>query len=211
MIRGFFITGTDTNVGKTVLSALLCAALDGCYWKPIQTGAREGTDRRQVLAWSEIPPERAFTEAYLFDDPVSPHLAAERAGKQICLQDLALPAVNGNHPLIVEGAGGVLVPINENEYMTDVMRHAGLPVLLATRTTLGTINHTLLSLEELRSAGLKVHGVVMLGEANHDNQRAIEHYGRVPVMGIVPQLSQINAWTLKQVFTACFDCQALES
>ena len=207
-MKGFFVTGTDTNVGKTVLSALLCAALDGCYWKPIQTGAREGTDRQQVLAWSGIKPEHAFPEAYLFDDPVSPHLAAQRSGATIALDKMAMPASNGNRPLIVEGAGGVLVPINEDEYMTDVMRHVGLPVIVATRTTLGTINHTLLTLEELRSAQLTVHGVVMMGEANHDNQLAIEHYGRVRVIGIVPQLSEINPWTLKQVFVACFDCKA---
>jgi len=210
-MKGFFITGTDTNVGKTVLSALLCAALDGFYWKPIQTGAREGTDRQQVLAWSGIKPEHAFPESYLFDDPVSPHLAAQRSGATISLDKIAMPATNDKHPLIVEGAGGVLVPINEDEYMTDVMRHIGLPVIVATRTTLGTINHTLLTLEELRSAQLAVHGVVMLGEANHDNQRAIEHYGRVPVIGIVPQLSEISAATLNQVFIACFDCQALKS
>jgi dethiobiotin synthase len=210
-MKGFFITGTDTNVGKTVLSALLCAALDGCYWKPIQTGAGEGTDRRQVLAWSEINPDRAFPEAYLFDDPVSPHLAAKRAGKRIDLKQIVPPAVNGSGPLIVEGAGGVLVPINEDETMADLMRHLRLPVILATRTTLGTINHTLLSLEELRSSQLTVHGVVMLGEPDHDNQEAIEHYGRVRVLGVVPRLSQINATTLKNTFLACFDCQALKS
>lgn len=210
-MKGYFITGTDTNVGKTVLSALLCAALDGYYWKPIQTGARDGADRQQVLAWSGIKPEHAFPEAYLFDDPVSPHLAAQRSGATICLDKIAMPATNGKHPLIVEGAGGALVPINEDEYMIDVMRHIGLPVIVAARTTLGTINHTLLTLEELRSAQLTVHGVVMLGEANHDNQRAIEHYGRVRVLGVVPQLSQINAGVLKKVFVACFDCQALKS
>lgn len=209
-MKGFFVTGTDTNVGKTVLSALLCSALDGCYWKPIQTGAREGTDRQQVLAWSGIRPERAFPESYIFDDPVSPHLAAQRSHKTIHLDKITVPATNGNHPLIVEGAGGVLVPINQEEYMTDVMRHVGLPVIVATRTTLGTINHTLLTLEELRSAQLTIHGVVMLGEANQDNQRAIEHYGRVPVLGIVPQLSEINPRKLQQVFVACFDCKALK-
>jgi dethiobiotin synthase len=210
-MSGFFITGTDTNVGKTVLSALLCAALDGCYWKPIQTGAREGTDRDQVMAWTGISPERALPEAYLFDDPVSPHLAARRAGKRIDLQQIVQPPVNGISTLIVEGAGGVLVPVNEDETMADLMRHLGLPVILATRTTLGTINHTLLSLEELRSSRLTIHGVVMLGEPDHENQEAIEHYGRVPVLGIVPPLSEINAQTLRSVFTACFDCQALKS
>ncbi len=95
-MKGFFITGTDTNVGKTVLSALLCAALDGYYWKPIQTGAREGADRQQVLNWSGINPEHAFPEAYLFDEPVSPHLAAQRSGATICLDKIAMPATNTN-------------------------------------------------------------------------------------------------------------------
>src|SRR5260370_27507109 len=97
-MKGFFITGTDTSVGKTVLSALLCAALDGCYWKPIQTGAREGTDRQQVLAWSGIKPEHAFPEADLFDDPVPPHLAAQRSVAPIALDLIPLPASTPHLP-----------------------------------------------------------------------------------------------------------------
>jgi len=210
-MNGFFITGTDTDVGKTVLSSLLCVALDGCYWKPIQTGAREGTDRRRVLAWSQIRPENTFPEAYVFDEPVSPHLAARHAAKRITLERIIPPVPTGDHPLIVEGAGGVLVPINGEQLMTDLMRYIGLPVILATRTRLGTINHTLLSLQALRRAELVIQGVVMLGEENYENLRAIEHYGQVPVIGRVPKLADINATVLKEVFATRFDLGALKS
>src|SRR6202023_1762647 len=91
MSSSYFITGTDTNIGKTVLSALLCAALPARYWKPVQTGASEGTDRRQVISWAGISQEQTLPEAYIFDDPVSPHLAAERAGKEIRLETITLP------------------------------------------------------------------------------------------------------------------------
>src|SRR5437016_10768981 len=118
MDRGYFITGTDTNMGKTVLSALLCAALPACYWKPIQTGAVEGTDRQQVISWAGISQEQSLPEAYIFDDPVSPHLAAERAGKEIRLDAITLPCAD-SLPLVVEGAGGVLAPITSQQFIAD--------------------------------------------------------------------------------------------
>lgn len=210
-MNGFFITGTDTDVGKTVLASLLCAALDGYYWKPIQTGAREGTDRRRVLAWSEIKPEHAFPESYIFDEPVSPHLAAKHAVTRITLEKIVRPVPPGDHALIVEGAGGVLVPINGEQFMIDLMRYIGLPAIVASRTRLGTINHTLLSLQALRSAQIVVQGVVMLGEENYENLRAIEHYGQVPVIGRIPKLTDINAKVLREVFATQFDLEALRS
>jgi dethiobiotin synthetase len=208
MVKGFFITGTDTNVGKTVLSALLCAALDARYWKPIQTGAREGTDRRQVMDWAELREDLALPEVYLFDDPVSPHLAARRSGTDILLDKIALPGGDGPVPLVVEGAGGILAPINASQFMTDLMRRLALPVVLASRSALGTINHTLLSLAGLRSAGLTVRGVVMIGPRNADNEQAIEEYGNALVIGRVPPLPKINRLVLKQVFADCFHREA---
>ena len=101
-MTGYFVTGTDTNVGKTVLCALLVAALDGFYWKPIQTGAVEGTDRKSVGAWSEVLAEQLLPESYCFDPPVSPHLAARQAGVRIALDSLDLPSVPAGRPLIVE-------------------------------------------------------------------------------------------------------------
>jgi dethiobiotin synthetase len=208
MGKGFFITGTDTNVGKTVLAALLCAALPGRYWKPIQTGAREGTDREQVKCWAGLDDDQALPESYLFDDPVSPHLAARRAGREIVLKQIELPEANSGRPLIVEGAGGVMVPINSHQFMTDLMRHLAVPAIVAARSTLGTINHTLLSVECLRGAGIEVHGVVLIGPESADNKAAIERYGEVQVIGQVPMLEAINQKTLREVFAGHFTKEA---
>jgi len=201
----FFITGTDTGVGKTVVSALLCAALDAIYWKPIQTGARDGADRETVMRLAQLPPARIIPETYLFVPPVSPHLAARRAGVRITLTRIKLPRLAARANLIVEGAGGALVPINDRQFMTDLMRHLKLPVVLVSRTSLGTINHTLLSLAALRAARLDVRGVVMVGKPNSENRKAIERYGDIGVIGIVPQMKKIDRRTLRTVFNWHFD------
>jgi len=210
MSRSFFVTGTDTGVGKTVLSALLCAAFDAAYWKPIQTGSDEGTDRQTVARLAQLSPEKLVPEAYCFRPPVSPHLAAERAGMEIQLEKIQLPARVDAAGFIVEGAGGVLVPINGTQFMTDLMKHLGLPALLATRGSLGTINHTLLSLQALRSAGVAVAGVVMIGEENADNRRAIERYGKVRVAGTIPQLARLDRPVLLEVFRTRFDASLFQ-
>ncbi|HTZ99605.1 MAG TPA: dethiobiotin synthase [Candidatus Aquilonibacter sp.] len=201
----FFVTGTDTGVGKTVVSALLCAALNAIYWKPIQTGTREGADRPTVMRLAGLPRARTAPEVYRFAPPVSPHLAARRAGVRIDLRKIALPEIAAGENLIAEGAGGPLVPINDTQLTTDLMRHLGLPVLLVARTTLGTINHTLLSLAALRAAGLDMRGVIMAGEPNRDNREAIEHYGEIDVIGVVPRLARINRRALLRAFREHFD------
>ncbi len=206
--RRFFVTGTDTGVGKTVVSAMLCAALDAIYWKPIQTGTREGTDRPTVMRLAGLPRARTAPESYRFTPPVSPHLAARRAGVRIDLRKIEMPRIGAHENLIAEGAGGALVPINDTQLMTDLMRHLGLPVLLVTRTTLGTINHTLLSLAALRAARLDVRGVIMVGKANRDNREAIEHYGGAVVIGLVPRLARIDRGVLLHVFGKYFDATA---
>jgi dethiobiotin synthase len=206
--RGFFVTGTDTGIGKTVLSALLVAALEGIYWKPVQTGSIEGTDRDAVRQWAGCPEERLLPERYCFDPPVSPHLAAREAGVRITLDAFALPPSSDTRPIIVEGAGGAMVPLNENDLMLDLMRHLALPVVVATRTTLGTINHTLMTLAALRSAHLHVRGVVMIGHENIENRHAIEHYGKVRVIGHIPMMENIQRAALLDVFEKHFDRQA---
>jgi dethiobiotin synthase len=201
-----FVTGTDTNIGKTLLSALLVAALNRKYWKPIQTGSCEGTDRETVMKWAGIPSERAYPEAYVFDPPVSPHLAARERGVAIDLQQIHRPA--SEEPIVIEGAGGVFVPINDQAFMLDLMRHLGAPVILATRTTLGTINHTLLSVFSIRQAKLTLRGVVMIGNENAENRAAIERYGNVPVIGSIPRLETIDRRTLVSVFEQRFEKNA---
>jgi dethiobiotin synthetase len=205
MTQRYFITGTDTGVGKTVLSALLCAALNASYWKPIQTGTDVDSDSRTVESLAGMAAERILPEAYQFAPAVSPHLAARRAGVRIELGKIKLPAEVADAPLIVEGAGGVLVPINERESMVDLMRQLGLSVLLVARSSLGTINHTTLSLAALRNAGVDVAGVVMTGAPNADNRMAIEEYGKVRVVGEIPWLAELNRSVLLEIFAARFD------
>lgn len=209
MAKGFFVTGTDTNVGKTVLSALLCAALPGIYWKPIQTGASERTDRQTVISCIGMEEDESCSEAYVFDDPVSPHLAARNAGREILLESIRTPQTESTRPLIVEGAGGVLVPINRHQFMTDLMCHVALPVILASRSSLGTINHTLLSLSCLQNAGLEVRGVVLIGRENPDNREAIEQYGKIKVIGQIPVLPKIDKQSLLDIFVNHFIKEAL--
>ncbi len=207
----FFVTGTDTGIGKTLVSALLCAALDALYWKPIQTGSSEGTDRRTVMRIAQLPRERTRPETYCFVPPVSPHLAARRAGVRIKLNNIRMPALPKSEALVAEGAGGALVPINEKQLMTDLMRHLKLPVVVVARTALGTINHTLLTLAALRAARLKIRGVVLCGKPNADNRKAIEHYGEIEVVGAVPVLKKIDRRALVQVFNKHFDHTAFRA
>ena len=202
-----FVTGTDTGVGKTLLSALLVAGLTRKYWKPVQTGACEGTDRETVMKWAGIDGHQTYPERYIFDSPVSPHLAARQQNAEINLDDIRRPASLDR--LIIEGAGGVLVPLNDHALMLDLMRRLGAPVLVASRTALGTINHTLLTLMALRNAKLDIRGVVMIGKENRDNRLAVERYGSVPVVGWIPWLEKIDRETLVSVFQQFFDAQAL--
>jgi len=141
MRHHFFITGTDAGVGKTVLSALLCAALDAVYWKPIQTGTLEGSDRVTVMRLAGIGTDRTLDEVYKFVPPVSPDLAARWAGVEIDLGRISMPNSLINDWLIVEGAGGVLVPINQKQFVLDLMVKFKLPVIVAARSALGTVNH----------------------------------------------------------------------
>jgi dethiobiotin synthetase len=209
-MNGYFVTGTDTNVGKTVLSALLVAALDAVYWKPVQTGATEGTDRESVRAWSEATEDRLPLERFRFDPPVSPHLASREAGIPIALDAFHLPEAPAGRKWIVEGAGGVMVPLNERDLMRDLMRRIGFRVIVAARTSLGTINHTLLTLAALREALLPICGVALIGDENLENRRAIEHYGDVRVIGHIPLLESINRTALLDVYQKHFDRRAFQ-
>jgi dethiobiotin synthase len=171
----------------------------------VQTGSIEGTDRESVRQLADCPEERLLPERYCFDPPVSPHLASREAGVLIALDALTLPLLDGKRPIIVEGAGGVMVPLNDKDLMLDLMCHLAFPVVIATRTTLGTINHTLMTLAALRSAHLNVQGVVMIGHENIENRRAIEHYGKVRVIGHIPMLEKIHRASLLDVFEKHFD------
>jgi dethiobiotin synthetase len=174
-MRGVFVTGTGTGVGKTVLSAALALARGAGYWKPIQTGPESDTAEVHRLTGCKV-----LDRGVRLPEPLYPRLAAQRAGLHIDLAEvLAFAPEQGDW--IVEGAGGVLVPLNEKDMVLDLMERLGLPVVIAARTTLGTINHTLLTLNAVRSRNLTVERVVMVGDRDPDNRAAIETYGRVKV------------------------------
>jgi malonyl-CoA O-methyltransferase len=200
-----FVTGTDTEVGKTVLAAALLwrygRELPLLYWKPVGTGGRAESDVEAVRSLAGGIAE-VREEGYLFEDPVSPHLAARREGKPIELEWLDrrfFELCQESRGLIVEGAGGVLAPLDElGTPMLELPRRWGLPVLVAARSRLGTINHTCLTLEALRARGLEVLGVVLVGSPDPDNREAVERFGKVEVLGELPVLHPLHAATLKR-------------
>jgi dethiobiotin synthetase len=157
-----------------------------------------------VIRLAEIPEARTVPESYCFDPPVSPHLAAEAGGVRIDLSRIQPPR-NLARPIIAEGAGGILVPINDSELMLDLARHLGFPVLIAARAALGTINHTLLTVRALLCAKMPIKGVVMIGQRNKENERSIEHFAAVPVIGSIPRLDIIHREALLQIFRSNFD------
>lgn len=200
-MRGIFVTGTDTGVGKTAVSAALLQRYRNsaplCYWKPVQTGIEQDDDTREVRRLGADVGE--FYELGLrLANPVSPHLAAERAGISIVIDALLamLPDDEEKCRWIVEGAGGALVPLNARDLMIDLIGALGAAVVVAARSGLGTINHTLLTLEALRWRSLPIAGVVLVGEKNRDNCAAIERYGQVSVLGEMPILDPLNAANL---------------
>lgn len=196
--QSYFITGTDTGVGKSVVCAWLLRQLDGFYWKPIQAGLDGETDSEAVYRWSGLPKERFYPSTYSLTSPMSPHEAARRDNLSIRLENFCLP--DCSRPLVVEGAGGVLVPLNATNLMVDLMVQLALPAILVSRTVLGTINHTLMSLECLRNRDIFVAGVILCGQPNSDNRRAIVEYGRVTILAEIPFLDTINPEALDRVF-----------
>lgn len=175
--KKLFVTGTDTEIGKTVLSATLCRGLQAEYWKPVQSGIDPQTDSETVASWAGMTKERIHPETYRLNEPMSPHASADLDGVEIEMGAFTLPDSRRDH-LIVEGAGGVLVPLNREKMMLDLMVQLDLPVLLVARSTLGTLNHTLMSLQVMRSRGLTIWGVVLNGPHHSSNEEAILHYGK---------------------------------
>lgn len=196
----YVVTGTDTGIGKTVVAAGLAQALGARYWKPVQAGLDEGTDRDTVAALSGC---EVLPESYRLVTPCSPHQAATIDGVTIDPARLALPT--GDGPLVVEGAGGVLVPLSEDLLYADLFARWGLPVVLVARTALGTINHSLLSIEALRSRGVPIAGIAFVGDENAETERVICAIGQVRRLGRLPWLDPLNAETLRAAFAAGFE------
>lgn len=191
MKQAIFVTGTDTGVGKTVISALLCKALNAGYWKPIQSGAVEGTDAEFVASLTKLPSTHFYRESYCLREPLSPHAAAELEGEHIDFANIRLPQFTQD-TLVVEGAGGVFVPLNRESLIIDLIAHLRLPALVVARSTLGTINHTLLTLHALRSRRIPVMGVILNGPRNEQNADAIRQYGATDVLAQIELRENLN-------------------
>ncbi|MEE4451893.1 dethiobiotin synthase [Novosphingobium resinovorum] len=201
--RTLIVTGTDTGIGKTVFAAALARALRAHYWKPVQAGIEEeGPDAQRVGFLGGLPEGKVLAEAYSLTTPCSPHLAAEIDGVTIDPLRLALPKIDG--PLVVEGAGGALVPISRTETYADQFARWGAPVVLVARTMLGTINHSLLSIEALRARGVDVLGVAFVGDPVEDSEATICAMGNVKRLGRLPRLDPLTPQTLAAAFAANF-------
>ncbi len=202
MTQGFIVTGTDTGVGKTVVAAAYAGALEATYWKPIQCGLENGGDSALVRTLSGLPDERLLPEAYRFSMAASPHRAAEAEGVEVSLGTLKLPDVAG--PLVVEGAGGLMVPLTRQALLIDLFASWRLPVVLVARTALGTINHSLLSIEALNGRNIPILGVAFVGDEVPDTERTIVDMGGVRHLGRLPHISPLTRASLAAAFAENF-------
>ena len=203
------VTGTDTGIGKTVLAAALTGALGARYWKPVQAGLEGESDSEAVARLSGLGAGSIIPEAYRLNTPCSPHQAAAIDGLTIDPAHLSLP--EGTGPLVVEGAGGVLVPLADDLLYADLFARWNLPVVLASRTELGTINHSLLSIEALRARHVTIAGIAFIGDGNAESERIICAIGQVRRLGRLPRLDPLDPGTLASAFKAQFDLSGLES
>lgn len=196
------VTGTDTGIGKTVFAAALTAALDADYWKPVQAGLDQETDSQCVARLGPIVADRIHPEAYRLVTPCSPHRAAEIDGVVIDPSNLSTPT---SDLLVIEGAGGVMVPLTRDLLFADQLANWAFPTILVARTELGTINHSLLSIESLRARGVPLLGIAFVGDANEDSEATITAFGNIKRLGRMPSLNPLTSDTLSQAFTENFD------
>ncbi len=195
-MKGLVVAGIGTDVGKTVVSAALCVALKADYWKPVLSGIATAAGDDEVIQYLlGEQGSRIHPCAYRFKAPLSPHVAAAQEGVAISLEKFELP--ESDRPIVVELAGGVLVPMSDEFTNMELVGRFDLPVVVVSRHYLGSINHTLLTLEALRSRGIPVMGVVFNGEELPDSERIIERMGEVRVLGRIPSLAEVTPETIR--------------
>jgi dethiobiotin synthetase len=207
-VRAIVVTGTDTGIGKTIFSAGLVSLLGAAYWKPVQSGLQDETDSTVVARLAELLPERIVPEAYRLSEPLSPHRAAELDGVSIDADRLALPPCG--RPVVVEGAGGLMAPLTRTRLQIDVFARWRAPVVLCARTTLGTINHTLLSIEALRRRDVPLLGIAFIGDEMADTERTIADLSAARVLGRLPRLDPLTPTALAAAMQSAFDRTAFE-
>jgi len=187
----FIICGTDTDIGKTLISSFFVRGLNSFYWKPIQSGIESQTDSQTVEELTQVSKKKIIKEAYVFTKPLSPHWAAEIDQKTINFDMLRLPKVNGS--LIVETAGGLMVPITRNFLQIDQIKQWNLPVILVCKSSLGTLNHTLLSIEALKLRNIEILGLVVNGEKHLDNPKTLVDFSGIPLIAEFPYIKKMDS------------------
>ena len=195
-MKTYFITGIGTGVGKTIVSACLVQGLEADYWKPIQAGLQEGTDTEIVKSLVSNKTSVMHKERFRLNTACSPHLAAKIDGVSIQMEDLLVPA-SQNKTMVIEGAGGLLVPINDHDTILDLIKYLNVEVILVVKNYLGSINHSLLTIEVLKHNRIKVTGIVISGNGNPDSEKVIEDNG-VKIIGRIPLLEVINGDSVAQ-------------
>jgi dethiobiotin synthetase len=191
----FVVSGTDTGIGKTVFAAGLAGMLGARYWKPVQAGIPGDSETVAELAGVDIVPE-----AYRLKLPASPHQAAADEGIVIDMDALVPP----DGPLVIEGAGGLMVPLTRETLFLEVFARWQIPLILCARTQLGTINHSLLSIEAIRARNIPLHGIAFIGEANTESESIIAEKGKVKRLGRLPPIAPLTPAQLKATFAANF-------
>lgn len=190
MNNTYFITGIGTGIGKTIVSAILTQKLQSDYWKPIQSGDLEQSDSLSVKDLISNNKTVIHPEQYRLTQPLSPHLSARLDGIEIKTEAIKLPVTNNQ--LIIEGAGGLMVPINEKELILDLIPVLNAKLIIVSQNYLGSINHTLLTLEVLKSRNIQVEGIIFNGEANKESESYIASYTGIPILGHIPKLASLN-------------------
>tara|TARA_Y100000589_G_scaffold199300_1_gene188147 strand:- start:1955 stop:2614 length:660 start_codon:yes stop_codon:yes gene_type:complete len=190
----FIVCGTDTDIGKTLISAFLVRGLNSFYWKPIQSGTENETDSEYVRRVSRVNNKQILKEAYIFSSPVSPHWAAEIDQKEVRKSALNLPKINQN--LVVETAGGLMVPLTRDFLQIDQMKTWDLPVIIVCRSSLGTLNHTLLSIEALRKRKIKIMGLIVNGKKHLDNPKTLHNFSGLPIIAEFPWIEDFSTYKL---------------
>lgn len=185
-MKKYFISGIGTNVGKTLISAIVTEALQADYWKPVQCGITDGADKDKVKNLISNSHSVLHNEVYLLSEPASPHIAAAKENCKISKSNIQLP--NTNNKLIIEGAGGLLVPLNDNEYVIDLAKQFDATVILVANSYLGCINHTLLSVDYLTNHNYKIQGLILNGNFEPGVRSAIVNYKNIPILAEIPMV-----------------------